>query len=69
MLDACPKVEGMMMMIRSMSPDVLIVDEIGKEEDVDALMEAVLSGVTIICTVHGHSIEELKRRPSMQNIT
>ena len=32
-LDACPKAEGMMMMIRSMSPDVLIVDEIGREED------------------------------------
>ncbi len=28
-LDACPKAEGMMMMIRSMSPDILIVDEIG----------------------------------------
>ena len=30
-LDACPKAEGMMMMIRSMSPDILIVDEIGRE--------------------------------------
>ena len=29
-MDACPKAEGMMMMIRSMSPDVLIVDEIGR---------------------------------------
>ena len=32
-LDGCPKAEGMMMMIRSMSPDVLIVDEIGRSED------------------------------------
>src|SRR5690625_4017368 len=64
-MDACPKVDGMMMMIRSMSPDVLIVDEIGKEDDANALMEAVFAGVTIICTAHGSSIEELKRRPSM----
>lgn len=64
-MDACPKVAGMMMMIRSMSPDVLIVDEIGKREDVDALIEAILSGVTIICTVHGFSLEEIKRRPSL----
>jgi len=65
-MDACPKIDGMMMMIRSMSPDVLIVDEIGKEEDVHALMEAVYAGVTIVCTIHGTSIEELRRKPSLQ---
>lgn len=31
-LDGCPKAEGMMMMIRSLSPDVLIADEIGRPE-------------------------------------
>lgn len=67
-MDACPKVAGMMMMIRSMSPDVLVVDEIGKQDDVDALMEAVFAGVTIICTVHGSSVKELKKRPSMKTL-
>src|SRR5690625_2758090 len=67
-MDACPKVAGMMMMIRSMSPDVLVVDEIGKQDDVDALMEAVFAGVTIICTAHGSSINELKKRPSMKTL-
>lgn len=65
-LDACPKVAGMMMMIRSMSPEVLIVDEIGKEADVQALMETVFAGVTVICTVHGNSVAELKKRPSLR---
>ncbi|MBO1004289.1 stage III sporulation protein AA [Pseudogracilibacillus auburnensis] len=64
-MDACPKVAGMMMMIRSMSPEVLIVDEIGKEEDVIALMEAVFAGVTVICTIHGNTMEELMKRPSV----
>ena len=36
-LDACPKAEGMMMMIRSMSPDILIVDEIGVKKIVKQL--------------------------------
>lgn len=67
-MDACPKVEGLMMMIRSMSPDVLIVDEIGKKEDVQALMEAITAGVTIICTVHGQSLHEIKKRPSLQQL-
>ncbi|HLR80084.1 MAG TPA: stage III sporulation protein AA [Bacillota bacterium] len=65
-MDACPKDEGMMMMIRSMSPDVLIVDEIGSESDVKALMEAINAGVTVICTIHSHSLEELKKRPSLK---
>jgi len=65
-LDACPKAEGMMMLIRSMSPDVIVIDEIGSQKDVEALLEAINAGVTIICTVHGESLEEIHRRPSMQ---
>ncbi|MFC0522651.1 stage III sporulation protein AA [Pontibacillus salicampi] len=65
-MDACPKAEGMMMMIRSMSPEVLVVDEIGSEEDVKALMEAVYAGVMVISTVHGESYEQIARRPSLR---
>ncbi|RFA37141.1 stage III sporulation protein AA [Virgibacillus dokdonensis] len=65
-MDACPKAEGMMMMIRSMSPEVLIVDEIGGKKDVEALLEALHAGVVVICSVHGYSLEELKRRPGVQ---
>lgn len=67
-MDACPKSEGMMMMIRSMSPEVLIIDEIGSKQDVQALLEAIHAGVTIICTIHGQSLKELKRRPSLQSL-
>ncbi|MDC3414422.1 stage III sporulation protein AA [Aquibacillus sp. 3ASR75-11] len=64
-MDACPKAEGMMMMIRSMSPEVLVVDEIGSEKDVQALMEAIHAGVKVICTVHGDSLTDIKKRPSL----
>ncbi|KKE80655.1 MULTISPECIES: stage III sporulation protein AA [Bacillaceae] len=64
-MDACPKAEGMMMMIRSMSPDVLVVDEIGSADDINALIEAINTGVTVICTIHGQSLIELKKRPSL----
>ncbi|MGM8213477.1 stage III sporulation protein AA [Virgibacillus sp. W0430] len=65
-MDACPKAEGMMMMIRSMSPEILILDEIGSEADVQALIEAIHAGVAICCTIHGQSLEEVKKRPSLR---
>ncbi|WML59788.1 stage III sporulation protein AA [Neobacillus sp. PS2-9] len=67
-LDACPKAEGMMMLIRSMSPDVLIVDEIGRKEDAEAIQEAVHAGIKLIMTTHGTSIEEIRKRPSLKEI-
>jgi stage III sporulation protein AA len=67
-LDACPKAEGMMMLIRSMSPDVLIVDEIGRKEDGQAILEAVNAGITLIMTTHGSSFEEIRKRPILKDI-
>ena len=67
-LDACPKAEGMMMMIRSMSPDVLVVDEIGRKEDAEAIQEAVHAGINLIMTTHGSSLEEIRKRPSLKEI-
>ncbi|WP_163537750.1 stage III sporulation protein AA [Gracilibacillus sp. YIM 98692] len=64
-MDKCPKSEGMMMLVRSMSPEVIIVDEIGSEKDVQALMETIHAGVCIICTVHGRDLEEVKQRPAL----
>jgi stage III sporulation protein AA len=67
-LDACPKAEGMMMMIRSMSPDVLIVDEIGRKEDAEAILEAVNAGIKLMMTIHGNSLDDIKKRPSLREI-
>lgn len=65
-LDACPKAEGMMMMIRSMSPDVLVIDEIGRKEDCDAIMEAIHAGIKLFMTTHGNSLEEISKRPILK---
>lgn len=64
-LDGCPKAEGMMMMIRSMSPDVLIVDEIGRPEDAEAVVEALHAGISVIATAHGSSIQDISGRPGL----
>ncbi|SFL68141.1 stage III sporulation protein AA [Salibacterium qingdaonense] len=67
-LDACPKAEGMMMMIRSMSPEIIVVDEIGRREDADAVMEAVHAGVSVFCSAHAGSYQELKQRPVLREL-
>jgi len=67
-MDACPKADGLMMMIRSMSPDVLMADEIGSLKDVQALTEAMTAGVTIFSTVHGNSLSTVKKRPTLEKI-
>lgn len=62
-LDCCPKAVGMMMVIRTMAPSVIAVDELGNKEDVDAIHYVINCGCRILATVHGNSLEDLKRRP------
>lgn len=58
-LDGCIKAEGMLMLIRSMAPDVIVTDEIGRQEDADAIESAVCAGVKILTTIHGSNYEDL----------
>ncbi|WP_144935696.1 stage III sporulation protein AA [Paenibacillus sp. 32O-W] len=67
-LDCCPKAEGMMMLIRSMSPDVLIVDEIGRAEDALAVHEAAHAGIAVIATAHGADLADIRRRPVLKEL-
>lgn len=64
-LDGCPKAEGMMMLLRSMSPRVIAADEIGRREDVDALEEVLNAGVKVLITAHGSSTADLAERPAL----
>jgi stage III sporulation protein AA len=64
-MDACPKADGMLMMIRSMSPHVLITDEIGREQDRDAILEAVHAGVQVLTSAHGYRLEDVRKRPAL----
>ncbi len=67
-LDGCPKVEGIYMLLRSMAPQVLAVDEIGKKEDYEALEEALAVGVSILCTVHGQDLEDCYKKPVLKDM-
>ncbi|HWR09953.1 stage III sporulation protein AA [Sporomusa sp.] len=62
-LDACPKASGMLMLIRSMAPQVIATDELGRMEDATAVREAVCAGVRVIATAHSRTIDEFQNRP------
>lgn len=61
-LDGCPKAEGIMMLIRSMSPDVIIADEIGSLEDMKAIETCRHCGVAVITSAHGYSMDDIEKR-------
>lgn len=65
-LDGCSKSEGMLMLLRSMSPQVLAVDELGAEKDFMAVEQAVYSGSRVLGTIHAGDIRELSGKPFLR---
>ncbi len=61
-IDNAPKAEAMLMLLRTMSPKVIVSDEIACKEDVSAIRLAHGTGVSVIATTHGEQMEEVKRR-------
>lgn len=66
-LDCCPKAAGMMMLIRSMAPEVVAVDEIGGGRDLEAMRYAMNCGCRILATVHGTSMEDVEKKPGLRD--
>lgn len=67
-LDGCSKSEGMMMAVRSLAPEVVVVDEIGGERDVQALRYVMNCGCTLIATIHGRDYREIQEKPDFRTM-
>lgn len=65
-LCGCEKSEGIMLSLRSLSPEVIICDEIGNDEA--AVERAMFCGVKLIASAHADSIGQLKKRPSTRGL-
>lgn len=61
-LDGCPKAVGMVMLLRSMAPEVIAVDELGSEAEAEAVSQLANCGCSILATVHGTGVEEIKKK-------
>lgn len=67
-LNGYNKGDGMMSALRCLSPQVIICDEIGSQQDVDAMLEAMNAGVPVIATAHASCEEELIDRPQIERL-
>lgn len=67
-LDCCPKAKGMMMLIRTMSPEIIAVDEIGSREELEAMEYVVNCGCKLIATIHGNSMEDVRQKPVLRRL-
>lgn len=62
------KSQGIMMAVRTLSPDVVICDEIGDEKEIDNILYSLNTGVNFILTVHSKNLNELYRKNNIKRL-
>lgn len=67
-LYGCPKRVGIEMLIRTMTPEYIAVDEITSEEDSSALLKAVGCGVKLLASAHASSVQDFHNRPCYRSL-
>lgn len=65
-LAGAEKAQAMRMLLRSMAPQVLVTDEVGRMEDVDALLDASRCGVGLLASAHASALEDVLQRPALR---
>lgn len=61
-LDGYPKAEGILTAVRSLSPQVVICDELGTQAETEAVGQSLNAGVAVVASIHAGSVGELIRR-------
>lgn len=68
LMDACPKSQGMMLLLRSMNPYLVAVDEIGGEEDAVAIRQLLKCGCHILASIHGEGLEDIGKKKGLEGL-
>lgn len=63
-----PRKQGVWQALRLFSPDILVFDELGDPEDVEALQSVAQSGVALFTTVHAADLGQLQKRPLLGDV-
>ncbi|MBQ3565758.1 MAG: stage III sporulation protein AA [Oscillospiraceae bacterium] len=67
-LDGYDKKNGIETAVRVMSPQIVVCDETGGRTDCEAILESVTSGVKILASAHGKSIDEVLQRKHIKKL-
>ena len=67
-LDSYPKSEALMIALKTLSPNIIALDEVGEEKEIEGIRQAVNSGVRFILTVHASDYNELLHRPQISRL-
>ncbi len=64
-LDGLPKRDALPWLIRAMSPQVIVTDELAGPDDASAVLDAVACGAFVCASVHGSSLQDVASRPAL----
>lgn len=64
-LDGMPKKEAVPWLIRSMAPQLIVMDELSGEDDAACILEAVSAGVSVMASLHGTDLTDAASRPAV----
>jgi len=67
-MDSVPKEKGMIMLLRSMSPEIIATDETGSAGEEEAIYRIINAGVKILTTAHGYSERDILSRRHLGNL-
>lgn len=67
-MSGCKKETAFVMAVRSLSPEILIADEIGFQEECRGLLYGIYSGCSVLCSTHGSDVDEVRERNGLQSL-
>ncbi|MBQ8689509.1 MAG: Flp pilus assembly complex ATPase component TadA [Clostridia bacterium] len=58
--------DGMEIALRTMSPDIIVVDEIGSRRESDGMLDSLNSGIRLLASAHSESADDVVKRPGVR---
>lgn len=68
-LTGYPKPFGIMLSVRTLSPDIIVFDELGTSEEAEAVLDGMNSGVSFVMSIHCDNMIELKKKKQIKKLT